>query len=177
MSKFVVTVAVFLCTLNWVKAKDSIAVHLFLLDDCVICQDLTPVMNELYEQYGQDYPFIGYFPNFSSKQAGITAFKEKYGITFPVKTDYYKTHSSKFGATVTPEVVVYNHSTEETIYKGRINNKFYKLGRRRHVVTRHELADVLAALAANKQPHTQNMEAIGCYINYSDAISKHTISN
>ena len=157
------------------RASDSLSLYLFLLDDCIICQDYTPELNDLYETYGEEIDFVGYFPNFSSKQKKIDSFRVKYGIEFPLKSDYFKSQCAKYGATITPEVILYNHTTESVIYKGRIDNKFYKLGRRRNVVTKHELRDALEAVLNHKPVTFKETEAIGCYINYSDAISKYQL--
>lgn len=141
----------------------------------MICLDYTTELNRLHEEYGDEVTFVGYFPNFSSKPEKIEAFKEKYKIFFPLKTDYFKKMSSKYGATITPEVVVYNHTTNEKIYQGRIDNKFYKLGRRRKVVTKHELEDVLVRIRNKNTTPVEHTAPVGCYINYSDAISKYKI--
>lgn len=168
---------VLMCVAQKAIANDSISVYLFLLDDCIICQDYTPVINDLYDTYKDEVQFVGYFPNFSSKQEKIDQFASTYSVQFPLRTDYYKSVCSRYEATITPEAVVYNHTTETLLYKGRIDNKFVKLGRRRHVTTAHELSDVLAQIKAGLQPNIQNTQAVGCYINYSDAISKYTIKN
>lgn len=160
---------------NQLSANDSLSLYLFLLDDCVICQDYTPTINRLHDKYGEQVSFIGYFPNFSSKKEKIATYKEKYKIDFPLHTDYFKMQAAKYGAEITPEVVLYNHTTQEIIYQGRIDNKFVKLGRRRNVVTSHELSDALEAATSNQPIVKNKTQAVGCYINYSDAISKYQL--
>lgn len=159
----------------FVKGMDSISLYIFLLDDCIICQNYTPILNSLYDEFGQDVEFVGYFPNFSSKIDKIDRFREKYSIEFPLKTDYFKTQCSKYKATITPEVVLVNHSDNKVLYRGRIDNMFYKLGRRRQVVTKFELRDALRSVANQTKIEITETKAMGCYINYSDAISKFEI--
>jgi len=156
-------------------AKDSISAYLFLLDDCVICQDYTPILNDLYEEYKNDVSFIGVFPNFSSKSHKIDAFREKYKIEFPLKTDYFKSLSHQFQATVTPEVVVFNHTTNTLLYQGRIDNKFVKIGKRRQVITSNEFQLVLEAIANGRSVNIEKTIPIGCFINYGDPISKYQL--
>ncbi len=160
---------------NPTLAKDSVTVHIFLLDDCVICQDYSPKLNQLYEQYGDEISFIGYFPNFSSKTEKIEFFKKKYNIQFPLKTDYYKTQAARFQASITPEVIIYNHDTQKVLYRGRIDNRFFKLGKRRHVITSNELEIALSLISEGKEVKIPRTEPIGCYINYADDISKYQL--
>lgn len=155
-----------------VSGKDSISVIFFLLDDCVICRDYAPQINQLHKAYGGEMAFVGYFPNFSSKADQIDAYRNTFNVKFPLKTDYFKTQALKYGAEVLPEVVVYNHTTTSTLYQGRIDNTFERLGRRRKVTTKHELKNVLEALHHSK-PYTGPSKTmpVGCYINYTDQLS------
>lgn len=148
--------------------KDSLSLYLFLLDDCPICLDYTVTLKELHKEYGEQMSFVGYFPNFSSKPHKIELFREKYGIAFPLKTDYYKIQATKWKAEVTPEAILYNHTLEKVIYQGRIDNKFVKLGKRRNVVTKHDLLNAIRNTIEGKKVITSYTESVGCFINYSD---------
>jgi len=148
--------------------KDSFTLYLFLLDDCPICIDYTTTINNLHEEYGNEISFIGYFPNFSSKPEKIEAYKKKYGIKFQTFTDYYKENSKKWDVAVTPEVILYDHSRNSIIYKGRIDNKFVKLGRRRNVVTENDLALVLESTRTDSPIGYTYKKPVGCFINYGE---------
>lgn len=156
------------------KAGDSLSLYLFLLDDCPICIQYTPTINELYSEFGSEIAFVGYFPNFSSKKSKIDNFKNKYYLEFPLLTDYYKTQAKKYNAQVTPEVILYNNTKNEVIYQGRIDNKFYKLGRRRNVVTEHNLREAILSTLNDSPVEQPFMEPIGCFINYSDNFNTKT---
>ena len=151
---------------------DSLSLYLFLLDDCPICLNYTPLLNDLYAKYGSRITFQGYFPNFSSKQKKINLFKVTYQIEFPLQTDYYKEQAKKWDAQVTPEVILYNHTSEKLIYQGRIDNKFVRLGKRRNVITEHNLLDAIKQTLNSKEVLIPFAEPIGCFINYSDSISQ-----
>ncbi|MEM9548254.1 MAG: hypothetical protein AAGA77_19890 [Bacteroidota bacterium] len=150
------------------KAEDSLSLYVFLLDDCPICIQYTPTINQLYSEYGSRIGFAGYFPNFSSKKHKIETFQSKYSIQFPLFTDYFKEKAKQFNAQVTPEVVLYNHDLEEVIYQGRIDNTFYKLGRRRNVVTEHDLKTAIEQTLKNEPVLVRTTQPVGCFINYSD---------
>ncbi len=152
----------------WAKAGDSLTLYLFLLDDCVICQSYSIKLTQLYNNYGEEVTFLGVFPNFSSKPERIKAFNEKYGIQFPTITDYSKNLTHKFDVKVTPEVVVFNESSQQIIYKGRIDNEFFNLGKRRSVVTTNELEEVLMSIAAGNIHTFENTKAVGCFISQLD---------
>lgn len=163
-----------LTTSNPLKAKDSLSLYIFLLDDCPICIQYTPTINELYNQYGDHIAFVGYFPNFSSKPEKINKFKSTYNVEFPLYTDYFKKQAKKFNAQVTPEVILFNNSKSETIYQGRIDNMFYKLGRRRKVVTSDDLKLAIIQTLNNENIQTAYVEPVGCFINYSDNFNNNT---
>ena len=152
--------------------KDSLSLYLFLLDDCPICLNYTPLLNELYSEYGTRINFQGYFPNFSSKPKKIALFKETYKIEFPLQTDYYKEQAKKWNAQVTPEVILYNNTTKKIIYQGRIDNKFVRLGKRRNVVTEHNLINAIKLTLDSKVVLSPFAEPIGCFINYNDNVSR-----
>ena len=152
--------------------EDSLSLYLFLLDDCPICLNYTSLLNELYTQYGSRINFQGYFPNFSSKQKKIDKFKNTYQIEFPLQTDYFKEQAKRWNAQVTPEAILYNHTKNKIIYQGRIDNKFVRLGKRRNVITEHELVDAIEQTLNSKEVLTSFAEPVGCFINYSDHINR-----
>ena len=122
----------------------------------------------MHKEYANNHiQFIGLFPNLSSKLDKIEAFKKEYAIPFELKTDYYHTLTESFGASVTPEVVVYNESKAKILYKGRIDDSYARVGKRRRVTTGTELNDVLEAIKNNQPILTNNTPAVGCFIEKS----------
>ncbi len=64
---------------------------------------------------------------------------------------------------VTPEVVVVDKN--RTIrYRGRIDDRYPSIGKKRQVVTTHDLRDALAALAAGRPVAVTQTKAVGCSI-------------
>lgn len=143
-------------------------VYIFLSEDCPICRYYVPTLNELHATYASDsISFIGVFPNFSSKPEKISAFVEDYKLAIPTKTDYFKKLSQELGAMKTPEIFIVNDASD-IIYKGRIDNAFAALGKRRRVVTQHDLHDILSKLQNGHSVSTFETETIGCFINFAD---------
>ena len=156
----------------FMRASDSITVYIFMLEDCPITQSYTLKLNELYHQFGDQFSFVGVFPNHSSKQEKIDLFLQEYKISFPSFTDYSRTLVDQLGATITPEVVVYNSNTKTILYRGRIDNEFADLGKRRRVVTTDELKEVLNSLSLGMEKIFPYTKAVGCFINQNDPIKK-----
>lgn len=176
--KVVVTlISLFFLSTFKLCAKDSLSLYIFLLDDCPICIQYSPTLNNLHKEYGGQISFVGYFPNFSSKKEKIELFRGMYSIKFPLFTDYFKTQAKKFNAQVTPEVILFNHTEDKILYQGRIDNKFYKLGRRRNVVTEHNLKDAIYNLLNDIEIDQPFVEPIGCFINFSDNFNLKTKDN
>jgi peroxiredoxin len=145
----------------------NVTIYIFLLEDCIISQHYAPVLNELHQQYANDSTqFLGVFPNRFSQPESIAAFKETYKIKFDLKYDYYQTVAKQFSAIVTPEVIVYDERNQQVIYQGRIDNQFVRVGRRRQVKTKNELADVLHALENGIPVETASVPSVGCFIKY-----------
>jgi len=148
-----------------VPKPDSVTVYLFFRIDCKICEYYTRDLEKLYEQYKEDnITFVAVFPNFMDKPPAIERYREKFGMPFSAKTDYYKKLTKKFKATVTPEVVVYNETKETVLYQGRIDNTYYRLGRKRSVTTSSELATVLENHVNGEPNNVAFAKAVGCFI-------------
>lgn len=146
--------------------EDSISVYIFMLEDCLITQFYTLALREIHEEYAPyNIAFIGLFPNRFSKPEAIDSFQQKYQIPFLLKTDYFQTKTQKFGATVTPEVIIYNHTLDEVLYKGRIDNAYYRVGKKRGTTTTADLKDALEAIVRGEPVAVKETEAVGCYIN------------
>ncbi len=140
-------------------------VYIFLEEDCRISQFYTNTLNDLHQQFASEHIiFTGVFPSQTTKPEDITDFKKKYKIPFDLIFDERQVLTKKFEATITPEVVVYQPDEEKIIYKGRIDDSYFRVGKRRNVVTANELKVVLDCIK-NKHPiKVPWKDAIGCYI-------------
>ncbi len=146
--------------------EDSVVVYVFMLEDCLLTQNYTLALRQLYETYSPYHiDFIGLFPNSFSTYEKIDSFQQKYEIPFLLQTDHSQTKTQQLGATVTPEAVIYNYTKEAILYKGRIDNAYYRVGRRRGVTTSFDLKNALEAIILGKEIEVKETEAIGCFIN------------
>jgi len=146
--------------------SDSLTVYVFLHDECVISQFYTPLLTDLFEKYNdKKIGFIGYFPNISSKPEKIEDFAKKFRIAFPLKQDHYKELTKKFGITITPEVAVWDHRSDRLIYRGRIDDSYVRVGKRKLHPQHLDLQDVIDGWIVGRVPDDMIVtQAIGCYI-------------
>ena len=153
---------------------DSLTVYVFLHDECVISQYYTPELTRLYEMFREKgIGFIGYFPNLSSKANHIEVFARNYRIEFPLNQDYNKDWTSKFGITITPEVAVWDHRSQRLIYRGRIDDSYVRVGKRKQHPQHHDLEDVIDSWVTNQVPgELVQTQAIGCFITFTDPSSR-----
>ncbi|KAA9332239.1 redoxin family protein [Hymenobacter busanensis] len=141
-------------------------VYVFLAETCPISQSCTLTLRELHRQYAaRGVRFVGVFPDEQTRPADVILFRKTYQVPFELKLDAGQQLTRRWGARITPEVVVVAADGRTVAYQGRIDNAYAALGQRRTVVTTHELADALAAVVAGKAVAQPRTEAVGCFIN------------
>lgn len=146
--------------------SDSISVNFFLIDECRISENMTSEINHLKDQYDdRQFKYKCYFPSPTSTEDKIEKFVEKYQLTTSCITDHDQLKTKFYGATVAPQVVVYDEKNQKLIYRGRINNSFAEVGRRRKIVTSYDARTVLQDVLDQKKVNITETQAIGCYIN------------
>jgi peroxiredoxin len=149
-------------------SSDSLTVYIFLLDECIISQFYTPELTRLNDRYkSKGVGFIGYFPNTASSPEEIELFAKDYHIDFPLKADHEKFFTKKFDITVTPEVAVWDHRSDRLIYRGRIDDSYVRVGKRKLHPQNHDLEDMIKSWIAMELPdQLTETQAIGCFINF-----------
>ena len=147
------------------KIQNQIEVFIFIHESCRISQFYTLTLKELHQEYAdENIRFTGVFPSPSTKERAMQEFKEKYDLPFSLYFDEGQKITNKMGASLTPEVVVYDKEQEKILYRGRIDNSYYRVGKRRNVTTSFELLTVLKKLKEGKPVDIENQPAIGCFI-------------
>ena len=70
------------------------------------------------------------------------------------------------GATVTPEVAVWDHRTNRLIYRGRIDDSYVRVGKRKFHPKSHDLKNIIDLWLIKQTPDTLvQTQAVGCFIN------------
>ena len=155
---------VFLAALLGASAPPKPTAYVFLAPTCPISQAVTPELRTLAATYGaRGIRFVGVFPDETLTAADLTAFGRDYQLKVPLQADPGQALARRLGATITPEVAV-TDAAGALLYRGRINDQYARLGVRRTVMQRHELADALAAVVAGRPVAVARTEAVGCLI-------------
>jgi len=145
------------------KADESLKIYFFVSEKCPICQYYTKKINQVSADYPK-HEVVLVFPNQLSSLETMEAFREKYKIAAKMQLDHDHKLVQKFGATVTPEVVVYNPNTSAVLYQGRIDDNYYRVGKRRNKVQSDDLVNALTSIANNTEISNATTTPVGCFI-------------
>lgn len=135
---------------------------------CPIARYHLATLRELHEAFAEKgIVFQGYVPNVLATEASVAGYREKFEIPFPVEPDPQQRKAAELGATIVPEVFVYD-AKEALIYRGRIDDKFAAVGKRRPRTRSHDLKRTLIALLEGKPLPSAQTEPVGCPITFSE---------
>lgn len=135
----------------------------FISPECPLCQNYTLTIKKFQKKYNSKIRFIGIVSGKDFTANDIEKFKREYQIKIEVLFDEEKKLVKHLGASITPEVFVYDKSSK-LVYSGRIDNWAYAPGKTRTVITKNELADVLHKLNEGKIVPFHKTQAVGCFI-------------
>jgi hypothetical protein len=139
-------------------------VLVFVLQDCPIANSYMPQLNRLHdtlEPRGVRMIVVEADPKITRAEAQKHA--QEYQIAPPVVVDNEHRWVKFAMAKKTPEAVVFS-PRGEILYRGRIDDQYVGLGKRRMQVTTHDLQDALKAILADRPVPNAVTEAMGCYI-------------
>ena len=135
---------------------------IFYWHDCPISNGYAPELNRISASRTN---FAFYIVQ-TDPELTATIAKEharQYDLHLPVLLDPKHRLVKSAKATVTPEVVVLGKDAQ-VLYRGRIDNLFAAIGKKRAAATEHDLLDALDAIAAGKPVKKIETKAIGCSI-------------
>lgn len=146
--------------------QDSITVYLFLLESCPISKSITLELKELYKEFhNKGITFVGLFPNTGwSKDSSIQEFGKTYQLPLELKLDENQAFTKQFSATVTPEVVVVRNHDQRVLYRGKVDNSFESVGKRRQSVTHRYLYNALQSILQHRPVAPSETKPVGCFI-------------
>jgi hypothetical protein len=140
------------------------AVLIFISTDCPISNGYAPLIAELchtFTQQGIDIYTV--YEDSPLTPAAATAHHDSYAFPCDALLDPQQTLAHLTSATVTPEAIVVGPGGT-LLYRGRIDNQYATVGRKRFSATTHELKDTLAEIAAEQPVTVESMPAVGCAI-------------
>jgi len=136
----------------------------FILPDCPICNAYIPALNRLHQSLlAGGVQMILVHADAATTADNARQHAREYQIQSPVILDPHHAWVSRAGASTAPEAAVFSPAGE-LLYRGRIDNQYAGLGKRRATVTSHDLRDALEAVLAGQPIKEPRTEAIGCLI-------------
>lgn len=144
------------------------AVVVFVAIDCPIANAYQPSLRRLQTAYADRG--IAFFqvhadPDLTNKEASEHA--EAYEIRCPVVLDKGQRLARRLQAERTPEAFVITRKGE-VAYRGRIDDLYTALGKRRPKPTRSDLKLALEAVLQGKEVEVPRTEAVGCQLFYEE---------
>jgi peroxiredoxin len=144
--------------------KNKASVIVFLLADCPACENYALTLNQMNEKFkANNIAFYGIFPGTYSKPDEMMKYKNTYKINFPLFVDKDKKLVKALKARTAPQAFLLNNS-ENTLYSGRIDDWMYAVGKKRIVITHHELQDAIDATIKGTKIPVPTSIAVGCLI-------------
>ena len=139
-------------------------VLIFTAVDCPISDRYAPEVRRLAARYaGHGVRFWLVYPNAGEQPAAVRAHATAFDYGLPAVLDTRRALADRAGATVTPEVAVFDRAGT-LAYRGRIDDRYLDFGVDRPVPTTHDLADALAAVTTGRPAPVARTRAVGCAI-------------
>lgn len=138
----------------------------FLLSDCPASQSYTLTLNKLAKKYSKNkVEMIGVFPGTFSSDDELRKFKSQYKINFQLVKDPEMKLAKYLNATIGPSCFLIDE-IGNAVYKGRIDDLLYSIGKKRQVITENNLDDAIQCVILNKPIKISETKAIGCILEY-----------
>jgi len=138
------------------------SVLIFYWQDCPVSNGYAPEINRIAASHTNfAFYIVQVDPDLTRTAAKEHA--RKYDLREPVLLDPHHQLVKLVHATVTPEAVVIGKDGR-VVYRGRIDDNYAALEKKRARATQHDLIDAMEALAAGKTLKKSETMAIGCVI-------------
>lgn len=139
------------------------AVFIFTRTDCPISNRYAPEISRLHAAFApKGIKFWLVYVDPAQIAEAVRKHMAEYGYHMGALLDSRHELVSITHAEVTPEAIVY--SDNHIVYRGRIDDRYLALGKARRTATRHDLEDVLRAIAEGRTVESRTTHAIGCFI-------------
>ncbi len=147
------------------RSSEAARVFVFMTGECPISTSYVPKLKELAKSWSECEHKIrvyGVWADQTSKPADIQKFAQEYGIEFPILLDHLNVLGKSFQPTHVPEAFVLS-SDGAVAYRGRIDDSYVDLGRRRAVAESRDLADAVDHVTKGIAVVPSRTTPIGCY--------------
>jgi thiol-disulfide isomerase/thioredoxin len=138
------------------------AVLIFIARECPISNALAPEINRIAAAY-TNFAFYLVHADPDTQPTEARRHAHDFGFQAPVLLDPEHRLVKLAGASKTPEAVVLN-AEGKVLYRGRINDLYASLGKKRAQPTRQDLREALEAITKGKPAPNTETKVVGCSI-------------
>lgn len=146
------------------KPEPRLLVLVFLDTECPICQKSIPKIRQLIGDYRNAVEFELVYPTHTETGERVAAFEKNYQLSVKHRLDPGHQLVRQYQVTTTPEVILLSPKSR-VLYKGNIDDQFYKLGAYRATPGKQYLRNAIEATLASRPVTTPYVPAVGCLIN------------
>lgn len=146
------------------RPQPSLRVLIFLETECPISQKTTSRFQALADTYSGRVMFEAIYPTETVTVTEVEAFERTYSFRVPRRLDPHHRLVKRYKATTTPEVILLD-AKDRVLYRGSVDDQFYKLGKYRPSPTVQYLRDALEAALNGKPVPVARVTPVGCLIN------------
>jgi hypothetical protein len=140
----------------------------FITPDCPIANFYQPTLRKLGEEFaGRGVPLFLIHSDPEVTADAAERHVAKFEIAAPVILDHDQSIAQRVDAKITPAAIIVD-CAGEILYRGRIDNFYEALGRKRRAATEHDFRDALAAVAEGRPVATPVTKALGCHIPFAN---------
>ncbi len=144
----------------------------FITTDCPIANFYQPTLRKIGDEFaGRGIPLYMIHSDPDVTADAAQHHVAKFNISAPVILDHGQSIARRVDAKVTPEAIIVDRAGK-ILYRGRIDNFYAALGRKRRAATEHDFHDALAAVANGQPVANPITKALGCHIPFADESTK-----
>jgi peroxiredoxin len=139
-------------------------VFFFIWSECPASNGYAPELARLFKEFtdkGVKFYGVHSDPDLTAEQA--LAHAKEYQLPFPVLLDPTQCLARQAGAKRNPTAVILSPEGK-VLYRGRIDDSYVSLGKKRAEPTKRDTQDTLALIVSGKTPAFAETEVIGCLI-------------
>ncbi|HSV14123.1 MAG TPA: thioredoxin-like domain-containing protein [Tepidisphaeraceae bacterium] len=145
------------------SAPINATVCIFIAMDCPISNSYAPEINRIIAEYSpQGLSFKIVYCDADATPEAVAKHAKDYGYSCPIAQDPKHELAARLHATVTPEAVVLSARDDQPLYRGRIDDRYADVGKKRYEATRHDLRDALEAIVHDRAIEHPVTQAVGC---------------
>lgn len=146
--------------------SNNATIIVFLLSDCPASQSYSLTLNKLAKKYNKNnVSMIGVFPGTFSTDDELRKFRSMYKINFQLVKDPEMKLAKHLHANIGPSCFLIDESGN-VVYKGRIDDWLFSIGKKRQVITENNLDDAIKCVITKKPIKITETKAIGCILEY-----------